>query len=247
MNTAIYTGWVRHRRFVPRSNQFRYQVMMMYVDLAEVDSIFNKGLLVGRRCYSLIRFKRSDYFGDASKPLDICVREKVAKETGVYPKGRICLLSNVRYFNMIINPISTYYCYDEQNRLTHLLLEVTNTPWGEKCQYVLKADSQRFLRAVFKKEMHVSPFMGMDYEYHWRSDTPGERAAIHLENRVCQDVKKEKHLDATLVLQKQGFSRILLIKALIQYPLMTVKVALCIYWQALKLWFKKVPFISHPS
>ena len=34
---------------------------------------------------------------------------------------------------------------------------------------------------------------------------------------------------------------------LVQHPWMTGKVAISIYWQALKLWFKRNPIYDHPE
>lgn len=61
LRSAIYTGWVRHRRFMPRALQFRYRLFLMYVDLSELDQVFARRWLwsVGRA--NLAQFRRSDY------------------------------------------------------------------------------------------------------------------------------------------------------------------------------------------
>ncbi len=40
MHSCIYAGHVRHRRFTPLANEFRYRVYMMYLDLAELPRVF---------------------------------------------------------------------------------------------------------------------------------------------------------------------------------------------------------------
>jgi DUF1365 family protein len=55
------------------------------------------------------------------------------------------------------------------------------------------------------------------------------------------------HFDATLNLRRQEMTASSLARALIQFPLITLKVSALIYWQALKLLWKRVPFHTHPD
>jgi DUF1365 family protein len=41
VNSAIYVGSVRHRRSKPVQHAFRYRLFMMYLDLAELDRLFD--------------------------------------------------------------------------------------------------------------------------------------------------------------------------------------------------------------
>ncbi|MEC7281561.1 MAG: DUF1365 family protein, partial [Verrucomicrobiota bacterium] len=53
--------------------------------------------------------------------------------------------------------------------------------------------------------------------------------------------------DATMNLQRTEISRSALARVLVQYPFITARVTSAIYWQALRLWLKRIPFYSHPS
>lgn len=249
MKSAIYQGWVRHRRYSPKKHQLRYNVFMMFLDLAELERVFQGTKLWSTQRWALAQFKRKDYLGDPSLPLDVAVRRHVEKSTGHYPTGPIRLLTNLRYFGFIINPISCYYCFDDDENLQYIVAEVNNTPWDERHSYVLPCNPKdKYQRISFNKVLHVSPFNPMDIEYRWRSSLPEQALRIHMQNhRLSSDDNDAIEFDATLVLEQHEITPRRLNGLLLKYPFMTMKVVVGIYWEAMKLWFKKVPIYDHPE
>lgn len=245
MKSRLYEGVVRHRRLHPRNHEFSYRVFMPYLCLDELPELFDEHLLWSARGMAPARFRRSDFLGDPEKPLQQEVRRRIFEETGEHHRGPIYLLANLRYFGFIMNPIACYYCYSEdESRLEYLVAEVTNTPWNERHSYVLAGPRQgRWLQTAFDKRFHVSPFNPMEMRYHWRSSTPDHRLVLHLANTEAG----EKVFDASLSLSARPITSGSLNRILWRYPLMTAQVGLAIYWQALRLFIKRVPFHSHPS
>jgi len=248
LHSAIYEGWVRHRRHSPQPYAFRYRICMLYLDLDEIQHVFEGRWLwsIGRG--NLAQFRRSDYLGDPNVPLADAVRERVRQESGRAPSGPIRLLAHLRYFGHCFNPVSFYYCYaDDGVTLECIVAEITNTPWQERHSYVLPVGSAerqgRALAWAFRKAFHVSPFLPMERDYAWRFTAP--MAALHVHMDVMKNCVAE--VDATMVLERREMTAPNLARVLLRFPAMTLRVVAAIHWQALRLWLRRTPVYAHPT
>lgn len=246
MHSCIYQGRVSHRRFHPVRHDFRYSLFMMYVDLAELDQLFDRYWLWSASGPALARFRRSDHCGDASTSLDHTIRSLVEAQAGFRPSGPIRLLTHFRYFGYSFNPMSAYYCFDSSGALEAVVLEVSNMPWREMHPYVLtggRAIANNGIRFEFAKTFHVSPFMPLDMYYVCKLAPPGERLALALEN--WRD--GTRRFDAHLSFERHAINSASLARVLATDPFATLRVTSLIHWEALKLWRKRAPVYDRPE
>lgn len=255
MHSALYHGWLEHRRRRPREHAFRYRLFMAYLDLAELDHVFRGRWLWSTSRVALARFDRRDHVGDPAEPLDESVRRLVAERTGARPTGPIRLLTHLRYFGYVFNPVSFYYCFDASDRRVETVVaEVTNTPWNERHCYVLRSppDASVGFEARSTKAMHVSPFHPMALEYRWRFGVPAGRLGVGM-SLVPQRATGTQPADtavvfgASMTLERVSIDARSLAGTLLRFPLMTMQVIVAIHWQALRLWLKGLPVHEHPS
>ena len=241
--SCLYVGTIRHRRAEPR-REFRHRLTLAYVDLEELPRLLDGRLLAPGP--GALRFRRRDYLGGRELPLAAAVAQRLAELGAPEPRGPIRLLTQLRSWGMCFNPVSFYYCFAQDGKtLQTVLAEVTNTPWGERHSYAVAPapDGSRLLRGTFDKQLHVSPFMGMDHVYETRATTPAQTLSVHIESRRGE----QKAFDATLAMERRELTAASARAVTLRYPLATARVLALIYGHAVALKLAGARVYPHPG
>ncbi|MBK8572788.1 MAG: DUF1365 domain-containing protein [Holophagaceae bacterium] len=244
---AIYVGEVRHRRLKPKAHAFTYPLFMAFLDVDRIPELCRVSPFLSYGRWNWAAFHEEDQFGDPALPLRERLRRDAEAKGHALPEGPIYLLTHLRYLGICFNPVSYFYCHDREGRLALIMAQVSNTPWRERHTYWMPvAEGQQGPGGVsfdVPKAFHVSPFMPMDCRYRWAFNTPGATLRVHIAEFDSLDL----FFDAALILEKRPWTAGILLKTLVQFPWMTLKVLAAIHWEAFWLWIKRVPVFTHPG
>jgi DUF1365 family protein len=247
-NSSVYLGSINHRRLSPKKHNFKYSLYMLALDPIEMEKHQTPSGLFGFSKFHPLGFVENDYIRSEPGTLEQRIRNKVIELAGNIEISRILMLVQVRCFGVYFSPANFYFCYDQNENCTHMLAEVSNTPWNERHYYLV--DLQANNKTKNEKFFQVSPFMDLNMSYFWQVKAPSndtDKLIINIENKRedLQSGKMHKLFDVSLVMHKKEFTKASLLAIWCQLPLMTVKVVCSIYWQALKLFIKGIPFIGY--
>lgn len=163
-----YKGTVNHARFSPASHAFTYDVCLFLVDIDKPEDGFAhlpSFLASATSKWAVATYRDGDHFAGRQngESLSAGIRRLIKEKTGEpEPKGRILLLTHLAFFGYCFNPAAFYFVLKEEkaedgksgqpasaslsasleDRLECIVIEVTNTPWGEQHHYVLHPKSK---------------------------------------------------------------------------------------------------------
>jgi DUF1365 family protein len=248
---ALCEGTVWHRRLSPVEHRFEQPVTFVWLDPDAPEELTSRHPCWSHRRPAPARFRRTDYGDGSKRPLSWFVRDVVEGELGFRPTGPIRMLTQIRRWGWLFNPITVYVVWDrDPERPAAVVLEVTNTPWHERHHYaaalVQRPDDLGRYRARVTKVMHVSPFLDEEFEYEVElvTETGGRLVALAID--VVRPGTLETVLMTGLSIDPRAVTRRALGRSL-RSRVPTHRVSAGIYIQAMRLWRRGVVFVPHPS
>jgi len=240
LNSCIYEVKIWHERRSPKVYGFTHQIFMFYLDLDELPKLYKASWMIGYNSWGIYDFKDRDHIrshGQTAKESVLnYVKDKGLKET----VAKVKLLTNLRAFGYIFNPVSFYFCFDALNKPLCAVAEIGNT-FGELKYFYLgpdKISSECFVDQQ-TKYYYISPFTDLDNQLEFRIQVPDGRMNIAI------DVLKNKekfYLTTMTAKRSQAITSDNLLWATLKSPLVTLKVIVLIHWHAAVLHFaKKIP------
>ena len=232
MNSCIYNGVIKHQRFKPIKHSLNYKTFSLLVDLDEIETLANSISIFSLNKFNIFSFYNLDHGARDGSPIKEWVLKNIKKFNISSNITKIKLLCYPRIFGYVFNPLSIFYCY-ENNDLRAIFYEVKNT-FNEQHTYIFKIKNNEKIEQKCKKKFYVSPFMDMETYYNFKLLNPKDKLSIF----IRQTDKEETVLTATQTGDKKEFSFKQLLINFFKYPLMTIKIISSIHYEAFFLWKK---------
>ncbi len=247
LQAGVASGHVIHNRLKPKPHRFKYNMSWCVLDVDQISTWMKRSKLWKHNGWSLFSIKDKDYINAEAKPIGDKVRNFIQQQGHQPFDGCIYLFTHPRFLGYGFNSVNFYFCY-QNGGMKYIISEINNTPWGEKKLYFHDCKSAQQgesgdLVFEFSKQFHISPFVAMDIDYSWKFHVTEQFIQVNMELRQKGVNLLNVILDTKITPYMDNSNQQLPLRHCFQ----PWKMAVGIYWQAFKLWFKKVPFYSHPD
>lgn len=239
MNSCLYKCKVTHDRAKPKRHRFEYACFLFCIDLDEIDILDRKLPLFGYNRRAAYALRDSDHLDQGQSGIKKNVVAYL-RERGVESAlGRIRLVTNLRTWGHVFNPVSFYFVDDSDGRPLCVVAEVANTFHEQKLYLVeQRSRSGASFQQSHQKLFYISPFSRPDTCLNFKFQDPADRINLSITESDADGV----YFFSGVQGKRQPLSNRSLALCTLRFPLMTVQVVAAIHWQALRLYLKKVPF-----
>ncbi len=247
MNSCLYECAVMHHRLEPLKNRFVYRMFMFYLDLDELDSLAGTLRLLSRNQFNVFNFRDDDHLQFSGTHVKESIIEYLDSKGVALKNGRVMLLTHLCTLGYTFNPVSFYFCFDENGQPLCVVPEIGNT-FGELKLFFIgqnELDDGSFCQRT-EKYFYVSPFTDLDTTFDFNLKTPGETLNL----RIDDYQEGQKFFISTLTGSRKELTDGRLCWYTLRFPFITLKVIFLIHWQALKLILRKLPYhkkTDHPE
>jgi len=238
-DASLYLGRVMHHRIRPKRHHFIYRMSTLLIDIDRIADVDRRLRLFSAERFNLFSFYNEDHGPRDGGPLRPWVEAELKTSEISAEPARILLLAMPRFLGYVFNPLSIYYCYDDNEQLHTIIYEVKNT-FKEQHSYVLavsaSADSTERFYQRCAKDFYVSPFIQAEADYRFSINNPGN----NLDVRIVETVDAGALLVATLQGRRSPLTDGRLFIQALSHPFLTQKVIASIHYEALRLWLKGI-------
>ncbi len=246
-------GFVIHHRLKPQPHRFKYNMCWCVFDLDQMGQWFDRSSLWGHNRWSIFGMNDRDYVKDDEQSIKAKLQQYIREKTDQEFDGKVLLFTHPRFLGYGFNSVNFYFCYrntelgNKGTDLVYIISEINNTPWGEKHLYLHECDhaicKAGYLSFDFTKQFHISPFVAMDMQYTWRFKVNAKQIAVIMKVKQQDETLLSVVLDTKITRYVENKSHGFMVKR----PFQPWKMSIGIYWQAFKLWCKRVPIFDHPK
>jgi uncharacterized protein len=245
---ALGVGTVRHARLRPVRNAFAYPAFFLRLPLRALAA--QRWPWRWLRCNrpGLIALNDADH-GDG-RPLLAWIDDLLSRCAIAGADGEIWLHTFPRLLGFVFNPVSFWICESRSGAVRAIVCEVNNT-FGERHCYVLAHADGRPLAwgetLIAAKVFHVSPFCRVEGAYRFRFALVQRPDGNRFIARIDHDDAVGRVLETSIAGRLEALTDGALLRTCARQPLFTLGVVARIHWQALRLWWRRVPFVAKPA
>lgn len=239
MNSCLYRCKVRHSRTKPKQHRFAYDCFVFCIDLDEIPKLSKKLRLFAHNSRAPYALRDSDHLEIGGSTIRENV-ESFLRIKGVSTEpGRIDLVTNLRTWGYVFNPVSFYFVYDKEQQPLCVVAEVANT-FNEQKLYLVESRNEKTgtFRQSHKKLFYISPFSSPDTHLNFALNPPEDRISLS----ITENDSEGTYFISSLQGKRTELSDTNLLRYTLRFPFITLKVIAAIHWEAARLYLKKIPF-----